>query len=111
MDLKKYATTIQHSLIAKLANRYVSILIDGVKRYWKNYEGVILYTQQKLYFLSLIEIPNATSLTLSHLITEIVQYLAVHKIIVEDQQNWNLEIFNDPSSPLDQQNCKISHVL
>ena len=65
-QLHQQAISIQKSLLHSLQGCYVSILIDGAKKYWHTYEGVMLYIQKlglpnDLMFLSLITINKSTA--------------------------------------------------
>ena len=71
--IKNRAKQIQLEMLQKLRGKYVSILIDGAKKYWKQFEGVLLYTVDDIYFFSFVEIPFSISEILADIVKHVVE--------------------------------------
>lgn len=101
IDLKIFALHIQENILNQLNGHYVSILIDGAKRYWHTFEGVLLFANDRLYYYSLIEIQRASAQTLAQLISLISRNLESHNIhlvsVCSDNASNNKKALNGAS--------------
>ena len=69
--IHELAENIQNHMLLSLNGKYVSILIDGAKKYWKSFEGALLFVDNQIRFFSLINLKDATALSLSKIISHI----------------------------------------
>ena len=60
-DMKAFAQEINKETLDKLNGQFVSLLLDGAKRIGIEYESIIIYTPQRLYFYPFSVIPRSTA--------------------------------------------------
>ena len=73
--LKNYALNIQNENLLSLKGQVASILIDGAKKCFQEFEGVIIYTHNSLKFLACAAIADQKSATLANLIAKVITLL------------------------------------
>ena len=69
------ANDIKINIRQNLANQVVSLMIDGSKRWGKNYIAIVIFTVQRLYLYSLSYIPDEQGATIAQLIADVVNEL------------------------------------
>ena len=57
-EIKNFALKIQYEFLSQIRNQYVSILIDGARRYFQSYEGVMLYFNHDIHYFAIQTIDN-----------------------------------------------------
>lgn len=77
-----FANEIKTTQLRQLAHKSVSLMVDGCKRWGKNYLGVIIFTHSRLYLHSVLSPPNEQSITLAQQIAGVVNNLKINKIAV-----------------------------
>lgn len=100
--MHEYAENIQTHILQKLQNRVVTLLIDGATKANRRFEGIILWTVERLYFYSLEELPDFKTQTIAGRLRNIIQFLRNNFInvvaICSDNASNNKALFS-PSNP------------
>lgn len=101
-DLILLSEDIHNKMLQNLQGKTVSLLCDGCSRWGTKYQGVIVYTCQRLYVFSIYDIPNFQSLTIAKLIAEVVTKLKDNKTTVVsvcvDNARYNIKALNGQSN-------------
>lgn len=71
---------IYNRMLIDLKNQTVSLMADSCKRWGKKYEGIVIYTNERLYLYSILYAENSKASTLSTLIAEVVQKCSENNI-------------------------------
>ena len=74
--IKNFAKAIEKHNVQTLYNQNVYLLIDGAKKFNRDFEGVIAVTTRRLFLVKLIEVNDTTSLTIATELTKIVKDLS-----------------------------------
>lgn len=81
-EMINFSHYIRTEMLHEIKYKYVSILFDSCKRWGVNYQGVILYTPERLYLWSAVPTSNSKAKTLYDVTSYIVDVLAVNKTTV-----------------------------
>ena len=76
------ALIIEKRNLRLLCGKIVSILLDEATRWNVHYEGVVIYTPERLYFMSVTPLPEVKAKYLAHLTSYIVKKLQSFGITV-----------------------------
>ena len=76
------ALRIEQRNLRSLYGKIVSLLLDEATRWNTHYEGVVIYTPERLYFMSVTPIPGLKANYLAHLTSYIVKKLQSFGITV-----------------------------
>ena len=68
-EIYRFSNIILSKIYQKLDSKKVSLLIDGVKRNNRRYQGQIIYTPEQLYFIGLTPCVSETKLEISEIIS------------------------------------------
>lgn len=101
--LKSEMFDLANQILQKMHNdlrgKTVSILLDGCRRLSHNFQGIIIYTPDRLYFYSIYETPNSKAKTLRELVVSIIFKMAFNQIhvlsICTDNCNTNKSAFDE----------------
>lgn len=66
----QFSNSIISKIFQKLNGKSVSLLIDGIERNSKKYQGQILYTPDQLYFIGLFPCQEETKINIATIISE-----------------------------------------
>ena len=69
------AQRIRMQMLENLRDRVVSLMIDGCKRWGRLYEGVVIYTSERLYLYSVLKMRDGTARTLEAILAEVIETL------------------------------------
>lgn len=77
-NIKQFADYIESRIFQLISNLPVSILMDGVTRHKKKYQGIIIFTPDQLYFLKLVPCETETSDDLAAIIAQVANEIKFH---------------------------------
>ena len=77
-----FANHIKATHLRELTNKTVSLMVDGCKRWGKNYLAVIIFTHSRLYMYSVLSPPNEAAVTLAQQIAGVIEDLESNRITV-----------------------------
>ena len=105
--LKDYSERIHTKHLLSLQGKNVYLLIDGVRKFTREFEALIVLTHDNIFFWHLKEMPHATGVNIATFVSGIVFYLT-HSIgcrvisITSDNASNNINafgsFFDDPAS-------------
>ena len=97
-EIIKYAEEINRNVLESLNGKQVSILFDGAKRVGINYEGIILYTKERLYFYPFKTLERNNAINISISLSSVINDLNRHNIeiiaVCSDNASANVSAFD-----------------
>ena len=98
--LQEYSERIHTKNLVSLQGKNVYLLIDGVRKFTRAFEALIVVTHDSIFFWHLKEMPHATGLNIATFVTDVVSFLT-HSIgcrvisITSDNASNNINAFGD----------------
>lgn len=72
-EMITFSDQIHDRILIDLRGQAVSLMADSCKRWGKNYEGIVVYTNERLYLYSILSAQDLKASTLSTLISDVVK--------------------------------------
>ena len=97
-EMDELAMKIQCDMYQKLRNQSVSILFDSCTRWKRNFQGIIIFSQMRLFLYSIVETANSKAQTIKSIVDDAVTELKGFNIsvisICTDNCNTNKSAFD-----------------
>lgn len=97
-EMDGLAENIFHDMLHEIAGMSISILIDGIHRWYQDYQGIILFTPKQLYLYGIIKTDDSTASTIANEVASIIDKLKHNGTSVIsiccDNAKTNIKAFN-----------------